>query len=56
MATIYDFNPLFARGITGMGQTIAVVEDTGFVQLVGLDRLPQRVRAFAVHLGIADLR
>jgi subtilase family serine protease len=28
LATIYDFNPLFANGITGMGQTIAVIEDT----------------------------
>ncbi len=28
MATIYDFNPLFAKGITGTGQTIAVIEDT----------------------------
>ena len=28
MATIYDFNPLFSKGITGTGQTIAVVEDT----------------------------
>jgi subtilase family serine protease len=28
LATIYDFNPLFAAGITGKGQTIAVVEDT----------------------------
>jgi subtilase family serine protease len=28
MATIYDFNPLFSKGITGKGQTIAVVEDT----------------------------
>jgi subtilase family serine protease len=28
LATIYDFNPLFAKGITGTGQTIAVLEDT----------------------------
>ena len=28
LATIYNFNPLFAKGITGKGQTIAVVEDT----------------------------
>ena len=28
LATIYDFNPLFAKGITGIGQTIAVIEDT----------------------------
>jgi subtilase family serine protease len=26
--TIYDFNPLFAKGITGTGQTIAVIEDS----------------------------
>jgi len=28
LATIYDLNPLFASGITGKGQTIAVIEDT----------------------------
>jgi subtilase family serine protease len=28
LATIYDFNPLFTQGITGSGQTIAVLEDT----------------------------
>ena len=28
LATIYNFNPLFSRGISGQGQTIVVVEDT----------------------------
>jgi subtilase family serine protease len=28
LATIYDFNPLFAKGVTGTGQTVAVIEDT----------------------------
>jgi subtilase family serine protease len=28
LATIYDFNPLFTKGITGAGQTVAVLEDT----------------------------
>ncbi len=28
LATIYDLNPLFAKGITGTGQTIVVIEDT----------------------------
>jgi subtilase family serine protease len=28
LATIYDLNPLFAQGITGAGQTVAVMEDT----------------------------
>jgi subtilase family serine protease len=28
LATIYDFNPLFTKGITGKGQTIVVLEDT----------------------------
>ncbi len=28
LATIYDFNPLFAQGITGSGQTVVVIEDT----------------------------
>ena len=45
LATIYDFNPLLAKGITGQGQTIAVVEDsnlhkasdwTTFVKAFGL--------------------
>lgn len=28
LATIYNLNPLFSSGITGAGQTIAVIEDT----------------------------
>jgi subtilase family serine protease len=28
LATIYDLNPLYKNGITGKGQTIAVIEDT----------------------------
>ena len=28
LATIYNFNPLFAAGITGQGQRIVVIEDT----------------------------
>ncbi|MGO9895384.1 MAG: protease pro-enzyme activation domain-containing protein [Bryobacteraceae bacterium] len=28
VATIYNLNPLFAAGVTGQGQTIAVIEDT----------------------------
>ena len=28
LATIYNFKPLFEQGITGLGQTIAVVEDS----------------------------
>jgi subtilase family serine protease len=28
LATIYDLNPLFNKGYTGQGQTIAVIEDT----------------------------
>src|SRR5262249_586150 len=28
LATIYNFNPLFAAGITGKGQTVAVIEDS----------------------------
>jgi subtilase family serine protease len=28
LATIYNFNPLFSGGISGQGQTIAVIEDT----------------------------
>lgn len=28
LATIYDLNPLFQKGITGVGQTVAVIEDT----------------------------
>ncbi len=28
LATIYDLNPLFTSGVTGQGQTIAVIEDS----------------------------
>ena len=28
LAAIYNFKPLFTAGITGTGQTIAVIEDT----------------------------
>jgi subtilase family serine protease len=28
LATIYDFNPLFNKNITGAGQTVVVIEDT----------------------------
>ncbi|MFZ0761005.1 MAG: S53 family peptidase [Candidatus Sulfotelmatobacter sp.] len=28
LATIYNFNPLFSAGITGQGQTIALIEDS----------------------------
>lgn len=46
LATIYNFNPLFSAGITGQGQTIALIEDsdaysandwTTFRQTFGLD-------------------
>ncbi len=30
LATIYDLNPLFSSGISGQGQTIAVIEDSDF--------------------------
>ncbi len=33
LATIYDFNPLFAKGITGTGQTIAVIEDSDLYRM-----------------------
>ncbi len=28
LATIYDFNPLFTKGVTGTGQTVVVIEDS----------------------------
>jgi uncharacterized repeat protein (TIGR01451 family) len=28
LATIYDFNPIFSKGVSGQGQTIVVIEDT----------------------------
>jgi subtilase family serine protease len=49
LATIYDFNPLFALGITGQGQTIALIEDSDvytandwqtFRQTFGLNAYP----------------
>ncbi len=33
MATIYNLNPVFSSGITGAGQTIAVVEDSDLANL-----------------------
>jgi subtilase family serine protease len=47
LATVYNFNPLYAAGITGKGQTIVVVEDTNqfsaadflsFRKVMGLSR------------------
>ncbi len=47
LAAIYNFNPLFSAGVTGKGQTIAVVEDSNlysaqdwtiFRQAFGLDQ------------------
>jgi len=47
LATIYNFNPLFAAGVTGKGQTIVVLEDTNqyssgdwliFRKVMGLSR------------------
>lgn len=49
LATIYDFNPLFSFGITGQGQTIALIEDSDvynpndwqtFRQTFGLNAYP----------------
>src|SRR5271165_892892 len=49
LAKIYDFNPLFSLGITGQGQTIALIEDSDayspndwqtFRQTFGLDAYP----------------
>jgi len=33
LATIYNFNPVFAAGVTGTGQTIVVIEDTNVYNL-----------------------
>jgi subtilase family serine protease len=33
LATIYDLNPLFQSGVTGLGQTIAVMEDTNLYSI-----------------------
>jgi subtilase family serine protease len=37
LATIYDLNPLFAQGITGVGQTIAVIEDSDLYSSADFD-------------------
>ncbi len=38
LATIYNLNPLFAAGVTGKGQTIAVVEDTNLYRTTDWDK------------------
>jgi subtilase family serine protease len=37
LATIYNFNPVFAAGITGKGQTIAVIEDADLYDTADYD-------------------
>jgi len=58
--TIYGLNPLFAAGITGTGQTIAVVEDTDtysgtgdwstYVTTFGLSKLRRNLHSSASRL------
>ena len=43
IATIYDLNPLYSRGIDGSGQTIAVIGQTE-IDLSDIETLPQQVR------------
>ncbi len=49
LATIYDFNPLFNKGITGAGQTIAVVEDSNLYSTAGLEHFPQVLRTDGIY-------
>ena len=48
LATIYDFTPLFNKGITGVGQTIVVLEDSD-----PYTALPTG-EPFALHLGLRE--
>ena len=40
LATIYNFNPAFAAGISGQGQTIVLIEDTDLYSAAGLEHFP----------------
>ena len=48
LATIYDLNPLFSKGYTGKGQTIAVIEDADSVFHHGLVYVPLHLRTLRV--------
>jgi len=63
LATIYDFNPAFAKGYTGQGQTIAVLEDadlyktsdwTTFRTTFGLSKYPGTLTTIHPGAGCRD--
>ena len=54
LATIYDLNPLFAQGITGVGQTIVVIEDTDLYSSADWTTFRTTFGLDAIHCGIPD--
>ena len=53
LATIYNFNPLFANGISGQGQTIVVLESTDIYNPSG-DTPPDDWNAFRSTFGLSS--
>ena len=48
-ATIYNFNPLFAAGISGQGQTIVVIEDTNLYNTADWTTSRWYLRTVGIH-------
>ena len=51
LATIYDLNPLFAAGVTGKGQTVAVIETSNPVNIEDWAVFRRRYGLAAYHGG-----
>ena len=51
LATIYNLNPLFAGGVTGKGQTIAVIEDSDLYRTSDYDTFRSRLGLAAYTSG-----
>ena len=51
LATIYNLNPLFSAGITGKGQTIAVIEDSDLYRTSDYDTFRSRLGLTAYTSG-----
>ncbi len=54
LATIYDFNPAFAAGYTGQGQTIAVLEDSDLYNTADWDTFRKAIWIISLHRGILE--
>jgi hypothetical protein len=53
LTTIYNFNPLFTKGISGQGQTIVVLEDSDVYNPSG-DNPPDDWKAFRSTFGLSS--